>query len=164
MSFIYLLFIVFLYIFLRLALALQKLLQFQIKHNMKMKKTGHRVLFIHTWPKLLIISCKKGWTNWVNLGFQILEHKIHKHTSKRGIKKMPCIYISTNLNLDGIDTDPIFSEVTTAISTIIGRPEKVIYSFPSPFHFLCFCLWDFFHLSESFVGLIQIMGVNYFSS
>ncbi|KAJ1419287.1 Tautomerase/MIF superfamily [Sesbania bispinosa] len=39
---------------------------------------------------------------------------------------MPCLYISTNINLDGIDTDPIFSEATTAISTIIGKPEKFV--------------------------------------
>jgi hypothetical protein len=121
-----------------------------------MKKTGHRVLFIHTWPKLLIISCKKGWTNWVNLGFQILEHKIHKHTSKRGIKKMPCIYISTNLNLDGIDTDPIFSEVTTAISTIIGRPEKVIF-ISLTFSLSVFLFMRFF----SFVWILCWLDTNY---
>ncbi|XP_061375840.1 uncharacterized protein LOC133317950 [Gastrolobium bilobum] len=39
---------------------------------------------------------------------------------------MPCLYISTNINLDGVDTDPIFSEATTAISTIIGKPEKFV--------------------------------------
>nr|XP_029146651.1 uncharacterized protein LOC112728076 isoform X2 [Arachis hypogaea] len=37
---------------------------------------------------------------------------------------MPCLYISTNVNLDGINLDPIFSEATSAISTIIGKPEK----------------------------------------
>ncbi|KAI4356078.1 hypothetical protein L6164_000128 [Bauhinia variegata] len=39
---------------------------------------------------------------------------------------MPCLYISTNVNLDGIDTDPIFSEATSAVSTIIGKPEKFV--------------------------------------
>ncbi|CAL5190023.1 unnamed protein product [Lathyrus oleraceus] len=39
---------------------------------------------------------------------------------------MPCLYITTNLNLDGVNTDSIFSEVTTAISTIIGKPEKFV--------------------------------------
>ncbi|KAE9610843.1 hypothetical protein Lal_00031562 [Lupinus albus] len=39
---------------------------------------------------------------------------------------MPCLYISTNLNLDGVDNDPIFSEATTAIARIIGRPEKFV--------------------------------------
>ncbi|KAH1155385.1 hypothetical protein GLYMA_18G207400v4 [Glycine max] len=38
---------------------------------------------------------------------------------------MPCLYITTNLNLDGVDTNPVFSEATTAVSTIIGKPEKV---------------------------------------
>ncbi|KAL2337675.1 hypothetical protein Fmac_012121 [Flemingia macrophylla] len=39
---------------------------------------------------------------------------------------MPCLYISTNINLDGVDIDPIFSQATTAISTIIGKPEKFV--------------------------------------
>ncbi|MED6163504.1 hypothetical protein PIB30_080541 [Stylosanthes scabra] len=39
---------------------------------------------------------------------------------------MPCLYISTNVNLDGINLDPIFSELTSAISTIIGKPEKFV--------------------------------------
>ncbi|KAK7382368.1 hypothetical protein VNO80_01219 [Phaseolus coccineus] len=39
---------------------------------------------------------------------------------------MPCLYISTNINLDGINIDPIFSEATTAVSTIIGKPEKFV--------------------------------------
>ncbi|KAK4268525.1 hypothetical protein QN277_025173 [Acacia crassicarpa] len=39
---------------------------------------------------------------------------------------MPCLYISTNVNLDGIDTDPIFSEATSAVSTIIGKPQKYV--------------------------------------
>ncbi|KAG5053987.1 hypothetical protein JHK85_006497 [Glycine max] len=38
---------------------------------------------------------------------------------------MPCLYISTNINLDGVNIDPIFSQATTAVSTIIGKPEKV---------------------------------------
>lgn len=57
-------------------------------------------------------------------------------------KKMPCLYITTNLNLDGVNTDPIFSEATTAISTIIGKPQKV-----TPFSLSLF--------PQSFVG-----GVN----
>ncbi|GMY25606.1 macrophage migration inhibitory factor homolog [Fagus crenata] len=39
---------------------------------------------------------------------------------------MPCLYISTNISLDGVDTDPIFSEITKAISTIIGKPENYV--------------------------------------
>ncbi|KAK7390292.1 hypothetical protein VNO78_25594 [Psophocarpus tetragonolobus] len=39
---------------------------------------------------------------------------------------MPCLYISTNVNLDGVNIDPIFSQATTAISTIIGKPEKFV--------------------------------------
>ncbi|KAG2690988.1 hypothetical protein I3843_09G211900 [Carya illinoinensis] len=39
---------------------------------------------------------------------------------------MPCLYISTNVSLDGVDTNPIFSEVTKAISNIIGKPENYV--------------------------------------
>ncbi|XP_015897419.2 uncharacterized protein LOC107431060 [Ziziphus jujuba] len=39
---------------------------------------------------------------------------------------MPCLYISTNVNLDGVDTDSIFSEATKAVSTIIGKPENFV--------------------------------------
>ncbi|CAL0324670.1 unnamed protein product [Lupinus luteus] len=39
---------------------------------------------------------------------------------------MPCLYISTNLNLDEVDIEPVFSEATTAIARIIGRPEKFV--------------------------------------
>ncbi|WVZ16246.1 hypothetical protein V8G54_009228 [Vigna mungo] len=39
---------------------------------------------------------------------------------------MPCLYISTNINLDGINIDPIFSQASTAVSKIIGKPEKFV--------------------------------------
>jgi len=42
---------------------------------------------------------------------------------------MPCLYISTNVNLDGKNIDPIFDEARTAVSTIIGKPDKVCLSF-----------------------------------
>ncbi|XP_022744081.1 macrophage migration inhibitory factor homolog [Durio zibethinus] len=39
---------------------------------------------------------------------------------------MPCLYISTNLNLDEVDTGPIFSEATKALASIIGKPENFV--------------------------------------
>ncbi|KAJ7961157.1 Macrophage migration inhibitory factor [Quillaja saponaria] len=39
---------------------------------------------------------------------------------------MPCLYITTNVNLDGVNTDPIFSEATKAVSAIIGKPENYV--------------------------------------
>ncbi|MFQ6664411.1 hypothetical protein Gotur_031537 [Gossypium turneri] len=39
---------------------------------------------------------------------------------------MPCLYISTNLNLDEVDTDPLFSQATKAVASIIGRPEHFV--------------------------------------
>ncbi|GMH30014.1 hypothetical protein Nepgr_031857 [Nepenthes gracilis] len=37
---------------------------------------------------------------------------------------MPALYISTNVNLDGRDLQPVFSNAITALASIIGRPEK----------------------------------------
>ncbi|KAM0040642.1 putative intramolecular oxidoreductase [Helianthus debilis subsp. tardiflorus] len=37
---------------------------------------------------------------------------------------MPCVHISTNVCLDGVDTDAIFAEATRVVAQIIGRPEK----------------------------------------
>ncbi|XVE76626.1 hypothetical protein DITRI_Ditri12bG0188500 [Diplodiscus trichospermus] len=39
---------------------------------------------------------------------------------------MPCLYISTNINLDEVDTDPIFSEATKAVASIIGKSEHFV--------------------------------------
>ncbi|GKV22069.1 hypothetical protein SLE2022_073520 [Rubroshorea leprosula] len=39
---------------------------------------------------------------------------------------MPCLYITTNLNLDGVDTDPIFADTTKAVASIIGKPEHFV--------------------------------------
>ncbi|KAJ8753870.1 hypothetical protein K2173_000124 [Erythroxylum novogranatense] len=39
---------------------------------------------------------------------------------------MPCLYITTNVNLSGVDKDPIFSEATKAVATIIGKPEHYV--------------------------------------
>ncbi|XP_062094975.1 uncharacterized protein LOC133800889 [Humulus lupulus] len=39
---------------------------------------------------------------------------------------MPCVYISTNVNLEGVDTDSIFSEATKAVSAIIGKPQNFV--------------------------------------
>ncbi|PWA46936.1 Macrophage migration inhibitory factor [Artemisia annua] len=39
---------------------------------------------------------------------------------------MPCVQISTNVCLDGLDTDPIFSEATKVVSQIIGKPEEFV--------------------------------------
>ncbi|XP_043701878.1 macrophage migration inhibitory factor homolog [Telopea speciosissima] len=39
---------------------------------------------------------------------------------------MPCLNLSTNVSLDGVDTSPIFSEAIKAIANIIGRPESYV--------------------------------------
>ncbi|KAK9289537.1 hypothetical protein L1049_007693 [Liquidambar formosana] len=39
---------------------------------------------------------------------------------------MPCLDISTNVSLDGVNVDPIFSEATKAVAAIIGKPESYV--------------------------------------
>ncbi|XP_074270728.1 uncharacterized protein LOC141594621 isoform X1 [Silene latifolia] len=39
---------------------------------------------------------------------------------------MPCLNISTNVNLEGVDTSAILSEATSSIATIIGKPPAYV--------------------------------------
>ncbi len=39
---------------------------------------------------------------------------------------MPCLNLSTNVSLDGIDTSSILSEATSAVAKIIGKPEAYV--------------------------------------
>ena len=39
---------------------------------------------------------------------------------------MPCLNLSTNVNLDGVDTSSILSEATSAVASIIGKPEAYV--------------------------------------
>ncbi|WOK96683.1 macrophage migration inhibitory factor [Canna indica] len=41
-------------------------------------------------------------------------------------QKMPCLNISTNVNLEGVDTSAILSEASKAVSNIIGKPEAYV--------------------------------------
>ena len=39
---------------------------------------------------------------------------------------MPCLNISANVNLDGVDTSAILSEATSTVAKIIGKPEAYV--------------------------------------
>nr|XP_043620864.1 macrophage migration inhibitory factor homolog isoform X2 [Erigeron canadensis] len=39
---------------------------------------------------------------------------------------MPCLNLSTNVNLEGIDTSSFLSEATSAVAKIIGKPEAYV--------------------------------------
>ncbi|KAG6509565.1 hypothetical protein ZIOFF_027565 [Zingiber officinale] len=45
---------------------------------------------------------------------------------RRERAKMPCLILSTNVSLDGVDTSAIFSEVTKAVARIMGKPETYV--------------------------------------
>lgn len=39
---------------------------------------------------------------------------------------MPCLNITTNVSLDGIDTSAILAEATSSVAKIIGKPEAYV--------------------------------------
>ncbi|KAL8206054.1 hypothetical protein R6Q57_009605 [Mikania cordata] len=39
---------------------------------------------------------------------------------------MPCLNLSTNVNLDGVDTSSILSEATSTVAKLIGKPEAYV--------------------------------------
>lgn len=63
---------------------------------------------------------------------------------------MPCLNLSTNVNLDGVDTSAILSEATSSVAKLIGKPEAVrspFLSSPSIYSLSFFCP----RISESLV-------------
>nr|8AP3_A Chain A, MIF homologue [Arabidopsis thaliana]8AP3_B Chain B, MIF homologue [Arabidopsis thaliana]8AP3_C Chain C, MIF homologue [Arabidopsis thaliana] len=38
----------------------------------------------------------------------------------------PCLNLSTNVNLDGVDTSSILSEASSTVAKIIGKPENYV--------------------------------------
>jgi hypothetical protein len=45
---------------------------------------------------------------------------------------MPCLNVSTNVNLEGVDTSAILAEASKAVANIIGKPEAVSIASPFP--------------------------------
>ncbi|KAL8159363.1 hypothetical protein V2J09_000900 [Rumex salicifolius] len=39
---------------------------------------------------------------------------------------MPAIYISTNLNLEGVDLDPLLKDITQSLSSILRRSTQLV--------------------------------------
>ncbi|KQJ92614.1 macrophage migration inhibitory factor homolog isoform X2 [Brachypodium distachyon] len=39
---------------------------------------------------------------------------------------MPCLNVSTNVNLDGVDTSAVLADASSAVATIIGKPEAYV--------------------------------------
>ncbi|RLM57756.1 hypothetical protein C2845_PM18G13300 [Panicum miliaceum] len=39
---------------------------------------------------------------------------------------MPCLNVSTNVNLEGVDTSAILAEASKAVANIIGKPEAYV--------------------------------------
>ncbi|CAA0830575.1 Tautomerase/MIF superfamily protein [Striga hermonthica] len=39
---------------------------------------------------------------------------------------MPCLNISTNVSLDGVDTSAVLSEASSTVAKVIGKPEAYV--------------------------------------
>ena len=48
---------------------------------------------------------------------------------------MPCLNVSTNVNLEGVDTSTILAEASKSVADIIGKPEAVSFRLPLPLDF-----------------------------
>uniref|UniRef100_A0A6N2K8W1 Leucine-rich repeat-containing N-terminal plant-type domain-containing protein n=1 Tax=Salix viminalis TaxID=40686 RepID=A0A6N2K8W1_SALVM len=46
--------------------------------------------------------------------------------SKQSTQKMPCLNISTNVNLDGVNTSSILSEASSQVAKILKKPESYV--------------------------------------
>lgn len=70
--------------------------------------------------------------------FQILRvfFTVTREQPRKKKKKMPCLNISTNVNLEGVDTSSVLSEATSTVAKLIGKPEAVCCTSPS-----CFVLY-----------------------
>jgi hypothetical protein len=51
---------------------------------------------------------------------------------KRKRARMPCLNVSTNVNLEGVDTSAILAEASESVASIIGKPEAVSLRLPLP--------------------------------
>ncbi|KAL3585803.1 hypothetical protein D5086_012670 [Populus alba] len=51
---------------------------------------------------------------------------VANRTSVLSTEKMPCLNISTNVNLDGVNTSAILSEASSQVAKIIGKPESYV--------------------------------------
>lgn len=68
---------------------------------------------------------------------------------------MPCLNISTNVSLDGIDTSSILAEATKNVAKIIGKPESVIHPLSL---WLFFVAFPFFLLCLGFDESVVFCG------
>uniref|UniRef100_A0A8R7UI75 Macrophage migration inhibitory factor-like protein n=1 Tax=Triticum urartu TaxID=4572 RepID=A0A8R7UI75_TRIUA len=39
---------------------------------------------------------------------------------------MPCLNVSTNVNLEGVDTSAVLADASSTVATIIGKPENYV--------------------------------------
>ena len=46
--------------------------------------------------------------------------------SGRREEEMPCLNLSTNVKLEGVDTSAILSEATSTVAKLVGKPEAYV--------------------------------------
>ncbi|CAM0152170.1 unnamed protein product [Urochloa decumbens] len=49
-----------------------------------------------------------------------------RRKTKRDGPRMPCLNVSTNVNLEGVDTSAVLAEASKSVANIIGKPEAYV--------------------------------------
>ncbi|CAL4912023.1 unnamed protein product [Urochloa decumbens] len=49
-----------------------------------------------------------------------------RRKTKREGPRMPCLNVSTNVNLEGVDTSAVLAEASKSVANIIGKPEAYV--------------------------------------
>ncbi|GFS38555.1 tautomerase/MIF superfamily protein [Actinidia rufa] len=71
---------------------------------------------------------------WLSLSTQVRERERERLRARfvrvlirrRLAEKMPCLNLSTNVNLDGNDTSSILKEATSSVAKLVGKPEAYV--------------------------------------
>lgn len=61
---------------------------------------------------------------WVSAAAEEEERRGEEKARRR--KKMPCLNVSTNVNLEGVDTSAVLADASSTVATIIGKPEAYV--------------------------------------
>lgn len=76
---------------------------------------------------------------------------------------MPCLNLSTNVNLEGVDTSAILSEATSIVAKLVGKPEAVcIHLFAHIFFFFFRAFLLLHHSSFAlWVSILRALILNF---
>lgn len=108
------------------------------------------------WPYFISIPD----TKWNNItGRRRTTQQLQTHTQR---ETMPCLNLSTNVPLDGVDTSSILSEATSTVANLIGKPEAVCSLSLSTGSVIFLRAFGFFFLKFPFQGFHALVDTLFF--